>query len=226
MQLDFPLGSPVISAPFDFLGLFPLPLGTAPQILCVSSAPHPARRTNSRARRIPMSSQAPPYRIVLIACRILNRVLTAIYAVGESLTALVRVPDQETLAPWLCDMLEQLIDAIETNTRRPNSVQLARALEFMQKPFADDLARAAGLSPRHYSRLMRAKTNWSFTELLIRLRVDHACHLLAHTELGLVRIALACGFGDQSYFSCVLCRLTNQTPSDYRRVPQALAPKS
>ncbi len=202
------------------------------------------------------------------ARRILNRVLTAIYSVGgshtallkslalelvvmmtraavqaggdpvkilgfnfQSLTALARVSDQETLAPWLCDMLEQLIDAIQANVRRPNSVQLARAIEFIQDHLADNLtraavARAAGLSPSHFSHLMRAKTGWSFTELLTRLRVDHACHLLAHTELGLVQIALECGFGDQSYFARVFRRRAGRTPGDYRRAHQAPAPKS
>lgn len=150
----------------------------------------------------------------------------------QSLTALAQVSDQETLAPWLCDMLEQLIDAIQTNVRRPNSVQLARAIEYMQDHLADhlaraDVARAAGLSPSHFSHLMRAKTRWSFTELLTRLRVDHACHLLAHTELGLVQIALECGFGDQSYFARVFRRQTGRTPGDYRRAHQAApAPKS
>lgn len=202
------------------------------------------------------------------ARRILNRVLTAMYASGkshtpllkslalelvvmmtraavqaggnpekilglnfQSLTTLARVPDQETLAPWLCDMLEQLINAIETNTRHPNSVQLARAVEFIQEHLADDLARedvarAAGLSPSHFSHLMRAKTGWSFTELLTRLRIDHACHLLAHTDIDLVQIALACGFGDQSYFTRVFRRRTRQTPGDYRRAQRLPAPKS
>ena len=202
------------------------------------------------------------------ARRIINRVLTAIYAAGgshtallkslalelvvmmtraavqaggnpekilgfnyQSLTALASLPDQETLARWLCDMLEQLIDAIESNTRHPNSVQLGRALEFIEAHLADDVcreeaARAAGLSPSHFSHLMRAKTGWSFTELLIRLRVDRACHLLAHTDLGLVQIALECGFGDQSYFTRVFRRRVGQTPGDYRRGPEAGAPRS
>jgi len=202
------------------------------------------------------------------ARRILNRVLTAIYAVGglhtallkslalelvvmmtraavqaggnpekilglnfHSLTTLARLPDQEALASWLCDMLEQLIDAIQANVRRPNSVQLARAIEFMQEHLADDLtredvARAAGLSPSHFSHLMRAKTSWSFTELSTRLRVDHACHLLAHTELGLVQIALECGFADQSYFSRVFRRRNGHSPGDYRRTRLTTAPKS
>jgi len=193
------------------------------------------------------------------ARRILNRVLTAIYSVGgsntallkslalelvvvmtraavqaggapekilglnyQSLTALAALPNQETLARWLCDMLEQLIDAIESNTRRPNSVQLARAIAFIEAHLGDEVsreavAREAGLSPSHFSHLMRAKTGWSFTELLIRLRVDRACHLLAHTDLGLVQISLECGFGDQSYFTRVFRQRSGRTPGDYRR---------
>ncbi len=73
---------------------------------------------------------------------------------------------------------------------------------------------------------MRAKTGWSFTELLTRLRVDRAGRLLAHTDLELVQIAIDCGFGDQSYFTRVLRKLTGHTPGDYRRTRQAAAPKS
>jgi hypothetical protein len=139
----------------------------------------------------------------------------------QSLTALARIADQESLAPWLCDMLEQLIDAIKDNTRHPNSVQLARAIEFMENRLAEDLsreevARAAGLSPGHFSHLMRSKTGWSFIELLTRLRVDRACHLLAHTDYSLARIAQDCSYSDQSYFTRVFRKRTGQTPGDFR----------
>lgn len=149
----------------------------------------------------------------------------------QSLTALAQVPDQETLARWLCDMLEQLIDAIENNTRQPSSVQLGRALEFIEAHLAEDItrveaARAAGLSPSHFSHLMRAKIGWSFTELVMKLRVDRACHLLAHTDLSIVQIALECGCGDQSYFTRVFRKRTGQTPGEYRRRRRPAAPKS
>lgn len=202
------------------------------------------------------------------ARRILNRVLTAIFAVGQSnttllkslalelvvmmtraavqaggnpekilglnyqsLTALARVEDLEPLSSWLCDMLEQLIDAIEVNTRHPNSVLLARALDYLESNLAKDVnrnavARSVGLSASHFSRLMRAKTGWTFTELVTRLRVDRACHLLAHTDLGLAHIALESGFGDQSYFSRVFRRRLGATPGAYRRQRQREAQKS
>ena len=199
---------------------------------------------------------------------IINRVLTAIYALGQehtellkslalelvvmmaraavqaggdpakilgfnyqSLTALAGVADQEALAAWLCDMLEQLIDAIEANTRVPNSVLLSRALEFMEAHLAEDItreqtARVAGLSPSHFSHLMRARTGWSFTELLTRLRVDRACQLLIRTDTPLAQVALECGFGDQSYFTRVFRRRMAQTPGEYRNGRLPAAPKS
>lgn len=149
----------------------------------------------------------------------------------QSITALSRIHDQEALASWLCDMLEQLIDAIEANTRHSNSVLLARALEYIEAHLAeeisrDEVARAAGLSASRFSHLMRAKTGWSFSELLTRLRVDRACHLLRHTELGLVQIALESGFGDQSYFNRVFRKRTGATPGAYRRAHRTEAQKS
>jgi AraC-like DNA-binding protein len=140
----------------------------------------------------------------------------------HSLTALAGIADPEALSSWLCGMLEQLMDAIKTNTRHPNSVQLSRAIEFIEEHLAEDLtretvARAAGLSSSHFSHLMRAKTPWTFTGLLTRLRVDRACHLLVHTNDDLAQIALNCGFGDHSYFTRVFRKLAGQTPSDYRR---------
>lgn len=139
----------------------------------------------------------------------------------QSLTALARVGDQEALSAWLCDMLEQLIDAIKTHTRHPNAVLLARAVDYIEEHLADELsretvARAAGLSPSHFSHLMRARTGWSFTELVTRLRIDRACHLLAHTDQPLAQIAQECGFGDQSYFTRVFRKRTGRTPGDYR----------
>lgn len=135
----------------------------------------------------------------------------------QSLTTLAKIASQEELASWLCEMLELLIDAIQANRRHPNSVQLARAIEYMEERLASELtreevARASGLSPSHFSHLMRLKTGRSFTELLTQLRVDRACHLLARTDTELVQVAQACGFGDQSYFTRVFRKAMKQTP--------------
>lgn len=140
----------------------------------------------------------------------------------QSLTRLSEVNDQEALAAWLCRMLELLIDAIESNHRHPNSVQIARALEYVEEHLAEELtrevvAREAGLSPSHFSHLMREKTGWTFTQLLTRLRLDRACQLLAGSDQELAQVAIACGFTDQSYFTRVFRKAHHLTPGKFRR---------
>ncbi|RRJ99483.1 AraC family transcriptional regulator [Opitutaceae bacterium TAV3] len=139
----------------------------------------------------------------------------------QSLSTLANLTNQEQLARWLCEMLEVLLDAIQDNTRQPNAVQLHRAVEHMEEHYADELsrdevARVAGLSRSHFSRLMRQRTGASFTDMLTRIRLDHACRLLRRGE-DIAQVALSCGFADQSYFNRVFKKRTGLTPGEYAK---------
>lgn len=139
----------------------------------------------------------------------------------RGLIELAGIRDDEALTHWLADMLERVMDAIHDNRRYPNVILLNRALRHMQEHLAEDLtrdqvARVAGLSPRHFSHLVREQLNSSFTELVTRYRVDHAARLLLRTTSPVADVALACGFADQSYFTKVFKKKTGQTPLAYR----------
>ncbi len=139
----------------------------------------------------------------------------------RGLNELAAIRDDETLTHWLADMLERVMDAIHDNRRYPNVVLLNRALRYMQEHLTEDLtrdqvARVAGLSPSHFSHMVRNQLNGSFTELMARYRVDHAARLLTRTTSSISDIALACGFADQSYFTKVFKKKTGQTPLAYR----------
>lgn len=80
-----------------------------------------------------------------------------------------------------------------------------------------ELARAACLSESHFIHLFRRETGAPFSEFLMRARLREAERLLRETDLPLLRIALECGFHDQSHF-CGRFRLaTNFTPLAYRK---------
>jgi AraC-like DNA-binding protein len=139
----------------------------------------------------------------------------------RGLNELAVIRDDEALTHWLADMLERVMDAIHDNRRYPNTVLLGRALHYMQEHLMEDLtrdqtARMVGLSPSHFSHLVRAQLNSSFTDLLVRYRVDHAARLLTRTTSSIAEVALACGFPDQSYFTKVFKKQTGQTPLAYR----------
>ena len=145
----------------------------------------------------------------------------------RALAALAQIRDDEALTRWLTDLLERIMDAIRDHRRYPNEVLLGNALQHMQEHLAENLtrdavARMAGLSPSHFSHLMRAKLNRSFTDLLTEYRVDHAAQLLARTRNSVAEIALACGFPDQSYFTKVFKRRTGRTPLAYRQFSDPL----
>ena len=80
----------------------------------------------------------------------------------------------------------------------------------------DETARHAGISPSHFSRLLRERTGRSFTQLLRQSRVDLACELLQSTEDPLAVVAGRCGFCDQSYFTHVFQQTRQMTPKQYR----------
>ena len=80
----------------------------------------------------------------------------------------------------------------------------------------DSVARVAGLSGSHFSRLIRERTGRTFTDLMAQYRVDRAKTLLRRTGKSIVQIAMECGFEDQSYFSRVFKRYTGTSPRGYR----------
>jgi AraC-like DNA-binding protein len=142
----------------------------------------------------------------------------------DSATALAGLTGEEEVSAWLCKMLERVMDAIHDHKRFPNAVLLVRAVAYMEEHLGDALdrdtvARAAGLSGSHFSHLIREKTGRTFTEWMVRYRVDHAKTLLRRTDKSLIHIALECGFGDQSYFNRVFKRHTGSTPRAYREHP-------
>jgi transcriptional regulator GlxA family with amidase domain len=80
-----------------------------------------------------------------------------------------------------------------------------------------DVARAAGLSRSHFSRLFRASTGESPMGFAMRLRVERAKEMLLKGDHETCQIALELGFCDQSHFSRTFRRLTGHSPREYVR---------
>ena len=139
-----------------------------------------------------------------------------------SMTDLSRVDSEEELAGWLVATLEHLMDTIQATRRRDAATQLFDAIAYMERHCCerigrDDVARAAGLSPSHFSYLIRQESGATFTDLLNRMRVDRAAELLSRTDKPLSLIALSTGFADQSYFTKVFKRYRKVAPLQYRK---------
>lgn len=80
----------------------------------------------------------------------------------------------------------------------------------------EELARLAGLSPDRFSLRVRALFGLSPTQLVIKVRVDAARRMLRESGAPIARVALACGYCDQSAFSRQFKAVTGLTPALYR----------
>ena len=83
-----------------------------------------------------------------------------------------------------------------------------------------DLAKACGLSIRHFTSAFRGSTGMSPHTWLLQRRVDKAKQQLAFSRRLLAEIALDCGFADQSHMTRVFHRAIGMAPSKWRRLNQ------
>jgi len=103
------------------------------------------------------------------------------------------------LAPWQERRAKEYVDA---NLDGDMSVML--------------LARACGLSTKHFSRAFRQSTGLAPHQWLLQRRIDKAKQLL-RGALSLADVALTCGFADQSHFTRVFTRAVGLSPGQWRR---------
>jgi AraC-like DNA-binding protein len=80
-----------------------------------------------------------------------------------------------------------------------------------------DCARICHLSPCEFSRRFHADQGASFSQYLLRLRVERAATLLAEPRRSVSDVAYSVGFNDLSYFARVFRRFAGMPASAYRQ---------
>lgn len=85
----------------------------------------------------------------------------------------------------------------------------------------DEVARLAGLSSYQMDQRIRDVFHLSTNQLILKFRMDHAMQRLRDTSKPIARIALECGYSDQSAFTRQFRRTIGITPGDYRRLYEA-----
>lgn len=126
-------------------------------------------------------------------------------------------------------LIELLLDphaggSIPDDSERPQPV--ARALKWMrhtleENPHAtvslEEVARQAGVSPKHLCRIFQQSLGHSPMVTLRLLRLQLAVALLVRSSLAVKEIAAQCGFADPLYFTRCFTLAFGRSPSRVRR---------
>jgi len=100
---------------------------------------------------------------------------------------------------------------------------IRRAVEYMERHLHEDVTLAAladylHFNPDYLSQLFRTEAGQSFTDMMIRMRMERAARLLTETHLKIYQIARLCGYSSEKHFMIVFKKLMGTTPTDYRRL--------
>jgi two-component system response regulator YesN len=81
-----------------------------------------------------------------------------------------------------------------------------------------DIAEQLGVSESTLMHQFKKETGWSVSEYIAKTRLANASRLLKSTEWSINMISDMSGFRDAAYFSKVFRKLTNMSPSEYRKI--------
>jgi AraC family transcriptional regulator len=88
--------------------------------------------------------------------------------------------------------------------------------EYRRPPSLAQIAHVVGVHPIHIARAFRARHGCSASAYVARVRVEHACRLMARTRQSLAEIAAEVGFFDQSHLTRAFRQVMGSTPARYR----------
>lgn len=122
----------------------------------------------------------------------------------------------------LKEKLMQMCEEFYRSDCAGNQEMISRAKRYIHQNYANpelrigDVAYHVGMSISHFGAMFRKYTGESFTNYLIRTRIEQAEKLILNTECRSYEIAQKVGYENPAYFSSVFRRVTGCTISRFR----------
>jgi AraC-like DNA-binding protein len=93
------------------------------------------------------------------------------------------------------------------------------AIEKYDRPITlEEVADKAHMNKNSFCRYFKKRTNKTFFQFLIEIRIENACKLIHNNpDLSIAMISEQCGFGTLANFNRKFKEIKGLTPTDYRR---------
>lgn len=134
------------------------------------------------------------------------------------------IPDKsqiDTLLRPLVRMLELLSRKYRAMEETPGTLAYYDILQYINRHYTakltvEQISQKLHYSPSHISHLFKHNCGMSISDYMNTMRIETAKDMLRHSDASIESTALACGFGDASYFSYVFKKMTGVSPRQYR----------
>jgi two-component system response regulator YesN len=129
----------------------------------------------------------------------------------------------EDVISELGDIINSIIDAVDKCQHSPYSKIMAKALKYIENHYMecdlslDDVANHVHISPSYFSVIFKTEHEMTFTDYLIKVRIEIAKELMRKTDLKLYEIAHRVGYDTAAYFSTAYKKYTGYSPSEFRK---------
>ena len=172
------------------------------------------------------------------ACMYLQQVIRVVDVAGEEVSSdISRIRDErkdllcqvtaqksfEQACKIVKEYILQVYDALTELNTSSGERQARMALDYIQKNYMDpnlslnDICSYLNISTSYFSTIFKEVTGETFTEVLIRTRMEKAKELLENTTMKNYEIAERVGFADAHYFGISFKKMTGCTPTEYAR---------
>lgn len=122
---------------------------------------------------------------------------------------------------WITGFLLKLADIIIDQMKPLKKKSIVDTLEYMNEHYKEDIsltrvAEHVHMHPVYLGRLIRKELSESFSDILLKIRIENAKKLLRNINIKTYEIAYEVGIHDPHYFSQVFKKYTGMTPTEYR----------
>lgn len=118
-------------------------------------------------------------------------------------------------------IIRSIFNFASVNDRISSRMEIDRAIEYMhtnidKKITIEELAKAAYMSPSHFSRIFKQEIGKAPIDYLNHIRMERVKKLLLAGDKSITEIALECGFNSTAYLSACFRKEYKVTPSEYQ----------
>ncbi|WP_168119649.1 AraC family transcriptional regulator [Paenibacillus sp. HB172176] len=143
---------------------------------------------------------------------------------GQIIMMRQRILFLDILLQIISDLRSQIVSS-DTNVVIENTIDYM-VNHYNENITVEELAKLAGLSVSHYTRLFKKYVNNSPIHYLTQLRMDRAKELLTLSDYKLKALAQSIGYSDELYFSRLFKKFVGISPSQYAKLHKSAPGKA